>query len=241
MYDFNSKVKNELTLYAGWDINIEALTTKIYQTTIKSNVKITSQPHTRFTKSNTVNQGSGVIFFEDDYKYYILTNNHVVYYDSNEYTGSSYIITDCYNNQYEASLINMNANYDLAILSIRKELIQKTLLVTNICNYDIEVNDLCVSMSTPDGLLNALSYGKIESYIAFTPESTTLELNNIRFNIIVNSAYISSGSSGGALIDSNLKIAGIQFASTNTYTNDFKNSLAIPASKVTEYIKTVFN
>ena len=241
LYDFNSKVRSELTLYSGWDINIEELTTKIYQTTIKSNIKITSQPHTRFTKSTTINQGSGVIFFEDDIKYYILTNNHVVYYNTSEYIGSSYIVTDCYGNQYEASLINMNANYDLAILSIRKELTPKSLGVSKICTHDIKVNDKCISISTPDGLINSISFGKVTGYNLFKPETETLELNNINFNIIVNSAYIESGSSGGALIDSNLKVAGIQFASASDYNNEYLRSFAVPASKITEYIKTVFN
>ena len=239
-YDFNTKVRSELTLYAGWDIDVEALTTKIYQTTIKSNVKITSQPHTRFSKSTTINQGSGVIFAENENKYYLLTNNHVVYYNTNEYIGSSYIVTDCYGNQIEASLVNMNANYDLAILSIRKDLITRDLAVTNVCQHDIKIGDKCVSLSTPDGLINSISFGKVTGYNLFKPETETLELNNINFNIIVNSAYIESGSSGGALIDSNLKIAGIQFASASDYNNEYLRSFAVPASKITEYIKTVF-
>ena len=239
-YDFSTKVRSELTLYAGWDIDVEALTTKIYQTTIKSNVKITSQPHTRFSKSTTINQGSGVIFAENENKYYLLTNNHVVYYNTNEYIGSSYIVTDCYGNQIEASLVNMNANYDLAILSIRKDLITRDLAVTNVCQHDIKIGDKCVSLSTPDGLINSISFGKVTGYNLFKPETETLELNNINFNIIVNSAYIESGSSGGALIDSNLKIAGIQFASASDYNNEYLRSFAVPASKITEYIKTVF-
>ena len=241
LYDFNSKVRSELTLYAGWDINIEELTTKIYQTTIKSNIKITSQPHTRFTKSTTINQGSGVIFAENENKYYLLTNNHVVYYNTNEYIGSSYIVTDCYGNQIEASLVNMNANYDLAILSIRKDLITRDLAVTNVCQHDIKIGDKCVSLSTPDGLINTISYGKVLGYNQFDPDSKTLELNNINFNILVNLAYIESGSSGGAVIDTNLKIAGIQFASASDYNNEYLRSFAVPASKITEYIKTVFN
>ncbi len=240
-YDFNSKVTKELTLYAGWDIKIDELTTTIYQTTIKSNVKITSQPRTRFSTSSTINQGSGVIFYEDSTRYFILTNNHVTYYDKNEFTGSIYIVTDCYGNQYEASLINMNAEYDLAILSIRKELVKKELMVTNICKNDIKVNDLCLSLGTPEGLVNAISYGKVISYNAFDPDKNTLELNSINFNVIVNNSYINSGSSGGALIDSNLKIAGIQFASATNYEGEFVRAYAVPAKKVLEYINTVFN
>ena len=242
LYDFDEKVTSALTLYAGWDIDIQDLTTTIYQTTIKSNVKVTSQPHTKFSKSSTVSQGSGIIFLEDDTKYYILTNNHVTYYDKNTYTGSIYIVTDCYGNQYEATLINMNANYDLAILTIRKELVPKTLLVTNICNNDIKVNDLCLSLGNPESLMNSISYGKVLSYQKFNPDSDTLELNNVSFNVIVNNSYISSGSSGGALIDSNLKIAGIQFASgNNNQTGEFMRAYAVPATKVVQYIKSVLN
>jgi uncharacterized repeat protein (TIGR02543 family) len=240
-YDFNTKVRGDLTLYAGWEIDTLALTTTIYQSTIKSNVKITSQPHTRIINSSTINQGSGVIFFEDNTKYYILTNNHVTYYNTKEYTGSTYIVTDCYGNQYEAQLVNMNANYDLAILTIRKELAPKKLAVTNICNYDIKKNDLCLSIGSPDGLYNSISYGKVLGYMPFNPESDTLYLNNVTFDVIINDSYIHSGSSGGALIDSNLKIAGIQFASASDYNNEYLRSFAVPASKITEYVKSVFN
>ncbi len=238
-FDFNTKVRGDLTLYAGWEIDTLALTTTIYQSTIKSNVKITSQPHTRIINSSTINQGSGVIFFEDNTKYYILTNNHVTYYNTKEYTGSNYIVTDCYGNQYEAQLVNMNANYDLAILTIRKELAPKKLAVTNICNYDIKKNDLCLSIGSPDGLYNSISYGKVLGYMPFNPESDTLHLNNVTFDVIINDSYIHSGSSGGALIDSNLKIAGIQFASASNYNDEFVRAYAVPASKILEYVNSI--
>ena len=135
----------------------------------------------------------------------------------------------------------MNANYDLAILSIRKDLITRDLAVTNVCQHDIKIGDKCISISTPDGLINSISFGKVTGYNLFKPETETLELNNINFNIIVNSAYIESGSSGGALIDSNLKVAGIQFASASDYNNEYLRSFAVPASKINEYVKSVFN
>ena len=50
---------------------------------------------------------------------------------------------------------------------------------------DIKVNDLCLSLGNPDSLMNTISYGKVLSYQKFNPDSDTLELNNVSFNVIV--------------------------------------------------------
>lgn len=235
LYDFNQNVKKELTLYAGWDIDISELTNLIYKDTIKANVKIVAEN----IKTATLSQGSGVIFYEDDNSYYALTNNHVVYSDSKYMIYKAY---DCYMTEYECKLIDSNANYDLAIIRIIKvrDKNQKELKVLNFTNYSINENDICISMGDPNGIINTISYGNVLNYGKFNPDKDTLYLNNVQFDVIYSSSYISSGSSGCALLDSNLKIAGIQFASATDQANNFIRSYAIPQSKAIEYINQVF-
>lgn len=237
LYNFNQTVRSDLTLYAGWEIDTIKLTNEIYNSTIKANVLVTSKGY----KSTTMSQGSGTIFFDDGTYYYVLTNNHVVY--GEDYRLMQYTIYDCYNNGYEAKFVSASADYDLSILKFYKSLVpnDKNLNVLDICQFDLEKNDICISMGNPEGLINTISIGFVEKIAMYSAEKSTAYLNNISFDVVYNSAYIKPGSSGGALLDSNLKIAGIQFASAVNLQNEYVRSYAVPATKITEYVKSVFN
>ena len=67
-------------------------------------------------------------------------------------------------------------------------------------------------MGDPEGLANTISYGNVISYGKFNSDIEDKYLNDIKFEVIYSNSF---GSSGGALLDSNLKIAGIQFATAS--------------------------
>ena len=76
----------------------------------------------KVTKSVIINQsssiGSGFIFFEDETKYYVLTNYHVI--DSNDF--QVYLtVTDNLGRDHQAQLFASDPNYDLSLLSFFKQ------------------------------------------------------------------------------------------------------------------------
>ena len=82
-----------------------------------------------------------------------------------------------------------------------------------------------------------MHYGYYKNTQKFTPAEETTLISNVTFNVIVHSAYINSGSSGGALVDENLKLVGINFASASIEsTSKYLYTYAIPASKAKEFI-----
>lgn len=244
LYDFSTKVKGDMTLYGGWDISYTELATYVYQSTVLANVKIKSQNYKysygKYTRSSSISQGSGVIFYEDSFNYYILTNNHVCAV-STDYNGSYYSVIDCYGNLFggnltDVKILAMDADYDLAILVLSKSVTTKELKTVDILTYDIKVNEEILSLTSPKGLMNTISFGKVLRYVKYIPDKSTINLNNITFDVLVNDSFIDNGSSGGMLLDTNLKIAGIQFASSSNSTDEYLYSYAIPATKILEFL-----
>jgi S1-C subfamily serine protease len=87
------------------------------------------------------------------------------------------------------------------------------------------------------GQRNVIQVGYYQKSQKFSPNETETEISNITFNVIVHSAYINSGSSGGALVDKDLKLVGINFASASYESiNKYVCTYAIPAEKAKEFI-----
>lgn len=236
-FDFSNSVTEDTILYAKWNIDYVSLFNKVSTEYITSNVRIfiTNYDKSGFPmstmKNATTSLGSGVIFHENYGYYYALTNNHVVY-TKQEYQDLT--VEDAYETEYTFDIIASSAEYDLAIIRFRK---QTELKVLNLANYEVPKGDLVFAMGEPGGLSNTISMGYILGSKVFTPEKETLELSNVQFNVYLSSAPIDSGSSGGALIDSNLKLVGINFASgVDKDTNEFKYTYTIPIDKVKEYV-----
>ena len=242
IFDFNTVIDSDITLYGKWDINYPNLISYIYQNTILANVKIDCQAfkynsNGKKSYSSSVSQGSGVIFHENNNYYFILTNNHVVYIE-NDYDGADYTIFDCYNNEYSGQLFVKDKDYDLAILALPKDNLKKDLCKLDFLSYDIDIGQEVISISNPKGLSNSISFGTVKEYYRYVPSQATIDKNNINFDVIKSDTYINSGSSGGVLLDTNLKIAGISFASQSTITGEYLHSYAIPSSKVIEFVNT---
>lgn len=233
-FDFTKAVHEDTILYAKWDINLVALVNEVSTETIKANLKVNVTNYDRqgFTIRNaTTSLGSGVIFYEYNGYYYALTNNHVVYTTS---TYQDIVLEDAYGAEYEATIVAKDHLYDLAILRFKKG---NELSVLKLANYSLEKDDLVFAMGDPNGLINTISMGYSLGSKVFTPDQSTIEMSNVTFSVYMSSAPIDSGSSGGALLDSNLNLIGINFASAvDTTTQKFKYSYTIPESKVREFI-----
>ncbi|RIA75696.1 List-Bact-rpt repeat protein [Anaeroplasma bactoclasticum] len=240
LFDFSKAVHEDTILYAKWDIDLVSLVNQVSTDTIKANVRIfiTNYDKTGYGPMATIRNastalGSGVIFYEYGAYYYALTNNHVVYTTT---TYQDLTLEDAYEEKYEFDIVAKDSQYDLSIIRFRKS---NELTVLNLAKYGLEKNELVFAMGEPNGLSNTVSMGYSLGSKVFTPDEATIAMSNVTFSVYMSSAPIDSGSSGGALIDSNLNLVGINFASAiDQETNQFKYSYTIPENRVREFINS---
>jgi len=173
------------------------------------------------TTASTTKFGSTVIFDEDDTSYYLLTNHHVI----DEYVSIETV--DYYNDSYDAELVENSGQsiYDLAIIKVEKI---KELSVLEI-EPIIQLGDSIISVGYPNSIFG-LTYGNV----------TDLEtiVHDITFSVIHHSAYIVNGSSGGALLNQDHEIVGINFA---VYMDQqgYVESYAVPSINILEYLNII--
>ena len=181
-------------------------------------------------RNEKVAQGSGIVYSKQDGEngatnYYLLTNNHVIS------SGTIYSVKDCFGSDYTATLIKNDPNYDLAILKFTAVEDYKIL---NFTQTDVEVGDKVISVGSPNGQLNAVTFGKVKAYSYVTIDGGEDD-STVKFKVIEHSAPIYSGSSGGVLLNYNYEICGVNYA---TYAEDgvFVSGYAVSTSKVLEFI-----
>lgn len=199
---------------------------------LKANVMIFNNRYSSFLgikyKENN-SYGSGVIYKKDQNYYYVLTNNHVISYDYS-YSVQKIVVEDFYSNRYEGTVIYSNISYDLAIVRFESK---ENLEVLNISGNGSEIRESVRSMGNPNSIKNVITSGMINCY-------SYVSLNNskskIDFEVIVHSANIYSGSSGGALLNENNEIIGITFAGVFDNKGNFITGYAIPVEKIREFI-----
>ena len=157
----------------------------------------------RGTQTSTAS-GSGIIISEDGY---ILTNNHIV----NTSTKSSYYqVSDAnkvtvylYNDTtpYEAKIIGKDAQTDLAVIKIEKS----GLSAATLGNSDnTKVGEFAMAIGNPLGMQSSITCGVIS---ALNREVT--DSDGTLYKLIQTDAAINSGNSGGALVNSNGEVIGI--------------------------------
>lgn len=151
--------------------------------------------------------GSGFIFDEDPFYYYVITNHHVVY---DENTSSAiYSITDYKNNSYSALFVVSSNSYDLGVLKFRKRNEDLNVLEFAVDNPVSETN--LIVLGYPESQLNTILMGSIERYgiVNITSSETNI---NVLFDVIYANIPVKSGSSGSVAVNESLEVSGIVFA-----------------------------
>lgn len=154
--------------------------------------------------SSATASGSGIIISEDGY---ILTNNHVVSSSSN----SSYysmseaqkITVKLYNSNetYEAKIVGTDSQTDLAIIKIDATGLTAAELGDS---NSVKVGEFAMAIGNPLGLDSSVTCGIVS---AINREVTDEDGN--KYIAIQTDAAINSGNSGGALVNSEGKVIGI--------------------------------
>lgn len=148
--------------------------------------------------------GSGIIISEDGY---ILTNNHVVATSS---TNSYYEVSDAtkvtvtlYNDEtkYEAKIIGKDEETDLAVIKIDKN----GLTAAEFADSDsVKVGEFAMAVGNPLGMTSSITCGVVSALNREVSDSTGRTGTYIQTDAAIN-----SGNSGGALVNSNGQIIGI--------------------------------
>jgi serine protease Do len=141
--------------------------------------------------------GSGVIVSEDGY---ILTNNHVV--DGADDDGIKIAMADG-KTRYDAKLVGKDPRTDIAILKIEAG---KKLPALTLADSDkLEVGDVVLAVGNPFGIGQSVSSGIVS---ALSREFGILGRQGYE-DFIQTDASINQGNSGGALVDAEGRLIGI--------------------------------
>ncbi|MBQ8380969.1 MAG: trypsin-like peptidase domain-containing protein [Clostridia bacterium] len=234
-FDFDSTLTQNIKLYASWICDYQALTERVSREAMKFNVKIVADFY--IIGSNTISsmQGSGAIYYLDENGYYyVLTNNHVADI-SEKYYKTEYIVYDMYGNEYAGELIANDASYDLAVLRFKKS-DKVTLATASIRLGEHEEEALTVSLGAPRSQFNNLSFGKVLKHDIVNMGASSDPTSQITFTVIWHNSYVDHGSSGGALINEDLEIVGINYAAATDNEGDFSCGFAVDSLKIKEFL-----
>ena len=172
----------------------------------------------------TESVGSGIILSKDGY---ILTNAHVV--DN----GQAKKVTVLLNSKEEkpAKLIWADPTLDLAVIRIQAE----GLVPIEFAGTDeIQVGDKAIAIGNPLGL--DLQSTLTSGYISGLNRSITLQDGNVMDGLIQTDAAINSGNSGGALLNAEGKLIGVNSAKPSSSEGI---GFAIPVSTVRPIVRRI--
>ncbi|MDD3712313.1 MAG: trypsin-like peptidase domain-containing protein [Candidatus Izemoplasmatales bacterium] len=209
---FEDEDYQDLALYNSSNYDIEdveeyndlLLTTKnhIRLANIVVNTVIYSQkyPWGLETERQVVSQGSGFIFMQDDEFFYAITNFHVL---DSEYQGTkAEIMTFSDTNFSEAEIVTFDESLDLAVLkfSINERTDVTVIDIFERLYYQFIPGELVLAVGNPSSLNNNVTFGEFKSMET---------LKDVNFKVIYHDAAIANGSSGGALVDVDGNLLGV--------------------------------
>ncbi len=230
------------------DVNLENDVTRVIEENMPSIVSITCQIESKVMDAfgqtyNRVQQGagSGIVIGEDDTYYYVSTNNHVI-------TGAkAIIVTFCDDKDVKATVKGTDSTGDLAVIAVKKEDVKastkKAIKLAKIGqSKDVKVGDSVVAIG------NALGLGQSSTVGVVSALDRQVDINNVKMTLIQTDAAINGGNSGGALLNMNGEVVGINSAKfvedavegmgfaipiTNAQTilNELMNSEEVPEGK----------
>lgn len=160
----------------------------------------------RSSSSTATASGSGIIISEDGY---ILTNNHVVSSSSSE-SNSYYQITDAGKvtvtlfgdeTEYEAKIVGQDEQTDLAVIKIEKTGLTKAEFADS---DSVKVGEFAMAVGNPVNMDSTVTTGIVSAVNRKITDS-----DGKTYTCIQTDAAINSGNSGGALVNSEGKVIGI--------------------------------
>lgn len=175
----------------------------------------------RSQEREQIGTGSGVIISPDGY---IITNNHVI-------EGAQSIeITTNDNKNFEAELIGTDPNTDIALLKIETN---ETLDYTTFGDSNTaQIGEWVLAVGNPFNLTSTVTAGIISA------KSRDLSGRNIQ-SFIQTDAAVNPGNSGGALVNINGELIGINTAISSQTGSYIGYSFAVPSNIARKVVEDI--
>ena len=175
-----------------------------------------------------ISQGSGVVIMRstDDLNCYVITNAHCVA-DNADYKHKSVSIVDFRGNKYTSTRVldgSVSEKYDLAVVEFQCG--NQEVQPIPLAKENPEIGDTVFALGSPHAQMNSVTVGKAASYY---------QGDLVEIEALYHTAPLGSGGSGGALLNSELELCGVNFAADITE-GDFGNGSSIPIEAVREYL-----
>ncbi len=200
---------------------------EVYASTVNSVVSINTASTTTNVFGQSVESasaGSGFIITTDGY---VVTNYHVI-------SGASSVKVTLYSgDNYDATLVGGDEDYDIAVLKINATDLPAVTLGDS---GAVNVGDSVAAIGNPLGELTfSMSEGIVSS------NNRAINVDGTPFNMIQVDASINPGNSGGPLMNSYGEVVGIVSAKYSSYANTTVEGLgfAIPINDVSAMIKDI--
>lgn len=174
--------------------------------------------------------GSGFVYKSDEKNGYILTNYHVVE------GGKKYVVTFTNGEEVEASLVNGDEYYDIAVLKVDKELLVKVSTLGD--SSKLELGDTVFTVGAPLGkeYMGTITKGIISGINRMV--SVELSSGTSLMEVIQTDASINSGNSGGPICNIKGEVIGI--TSSKLIGSGVEGmGFAIPINTVLEVIENI--
>ncbi len=177
-----------------------------------------------FGQSFTTSTGSGVIITPDGY---ILTNNHVVA------DGSDFEITLSDKREYSATLVGVDESTDLALLKINAKRLPHIIFGNS---DSLKVGEWVLAVGNPFNLASTVTAGIVSA------KGRNINILEDQYSIesfIQTDAAVNPGNSGGALVNTNGELVGINTAIITQSGRYEGYSFAIPANLARKVINDI--
>lgn len=234
-YSFKSTVTSPITLYAGWIPDYETISSAVsaYALDACLTVKVIHLERVGLMLTpSTSSVGSGVILNERAGYYYLLTNSHVVELEDG-CVEREYTVKDAYGNEYEGELVLDSPERDLACIRFKQG--ERELSVLELAKNAVVEGDTVIAIGSPQGKPNVTTFGTVRGIREIDIQEGSAA-TNVDFPVIWHSAYVDHGSSGGALLDIELNVVGITFATSQGKDGKFAFGFTIPKDTVAEFL-----
>ena len=191
---------SDTAVYAANKILPSIVGIKVEYTVNNSMLQMFGQSST----STATASGSGIIISDDGY---ILTNNHVISSTSEDsfyqISEANKITVTLFNDstEYEAKIVGKDEETDLAVIKIDKTGLVKAEFADS---DSIKVGEFAMAVGNPMGMQSSVTTGIIS---AVNREIT--DTDGKTYTLIQTDAAINSGNSGGALVNSEGNVIGI--------------------------------
>ncbi len=175
----------------------------------------------------SVSMGSGFIFKQDGMDVYIITNNHVVEHGEK----GTITVTLADKAKYEAEIVGLDAETDLAVIKITIEFGEEITIVQLGDSDNLDIGDWAIAIGNPFGQLGlerTVTVGVISATgranLNFGTGSPTYQ------DYIQTDAAINPGNSGGPLLNLKGQVIGVNAAITSTSGGNVGIGFAIPVN-----------